>query len=217
MPCIADYETEIGGRDYTPLQACCRCGGGKFTKSVPPPPAPPAARLTTAAAMCTSLPGCCYDENRTSCPRAAKSSRRGAADWIWQNVRRSQPTPASSAFLCERLLTLRRRVCRQGEKVPKPDDMPDLSVGCCYSPHWEDTFADLDRETQAKPMWAGDIRKGLRAPRACPGPGYQEPEAQTLSWVWDESSSDLDDDAVLEGINHKHRPVPLHGNIARIY
>ena len=71
----------------------------------------PAARLTTAAAMCTSLPGCCYDENRTSCPRAAKSSRRGAADWIWQNVRRSQPT-ASSAFLCERLLTLHRRVVR---------------------------------------------------------------------------------------------------------
>jgi len=112
VPCIADYETEIGGRDYTPLQACCRCGGGKFTKSVPPPPAPPAARLTTAAAMCTSLPGCCYDENRTSCPRAAKSSRRGATDWIWQNVRRSQPTPASSAFICERLLTLRRRVVR---------------------------------------------------------------------------------------------------------
>ena len=80
--------------------------------------------------------------------------------------------------------------------------MPDLSVGCCYSPHWEDTFADLDRETQAKPMWAGDIRKGLRAPRACPGPGYQEPEAQTLSWVWDEGSSDDDDDddAVLEGV-----------------
>ena len=41
----------------------------------------------------------------------------------------------------------------------------------------------------------------VSALRACPGPGYQEPDAQTLSWVWDEGSSDDDDDdAVLEGV-----------------
>ena len=70
LPCLAAERVSSDSGKYTAIQACCRCGGGKYSASVPPPPAP---LPTTAEAMCTALPGCCYDATMT-CARSVSPS-----------------------------------------------------------------------------------------------------------------------------------------------
>lgn len=66
--------TSTGAGAYTPIQACCRCGGGTYEPLTPPPPAP---LPTTAEEMCLALPGCCYDPNGNLGTGSVDSWRNG--------------------------------------------------------------------------------------------------------------------------------------------
>jgi len=77
LPCTSLYTSQNG---YTPIQACCRCGGGTYEpsrSSIPPPPAPP---LVSAEDKCLAMPGCCYSATETC---AASSGN----EW-WDNGER---------------------------------------------------------------------------------------------------------------------------------
>lgn len=85
LPCTAAFRSS-GPEGYTPLQACCRCGGGTYTDTAPAPPAPPPP-LASAAAMCTALPGCCYSASLETCGQSTPTT-------FWDNGKKVSNPPA---------------------------------------------------------------------------------------------------------------------------
>eukprot|EP01043_Picozoa_sp_COSAG02_P010235 COSAG02_NODE_356_length_23978_cov_7.868504_9_plen_483_part_00 len=77
---------------YTPLQACCRCGGGTYVDVAPAPPAPPPP-LGSAEAMCTALPGCCYSASAPTCGQSSVGT-------YWDNGKKVSGAPAVTLTGC---------------------------------------------------------------------------------------------------------------------
>jgi len=94
LPCTSLYESQNG---YTPIQACCRCGGGTYEpsrSSIPPPPAPP---LVSAEDKCLAMPGCCYSATET-CAASSGNEWWDNGERGYNGVRENRPDLPGCCF-----------------------------------------------------------------------------------------------------------------------
>jgi hypothetical protein len=150
LPCTSLYTSQNG---YTPIQACCRCGGGTYEpsrSSIPPPPAPP---LVSAEDKCLAMPGCCYSATETC---AASSGN----DW-WDNgergyngVRENRPDLPGCCFSPEWRDALSDVAtpsdlvqARFSGTADGPDDYP--SATCTDSDSWP----EFTRSSEPSQFW----------------------------------------------------------------